>query len=89
MLEFLRSTTAQAVIWGTSLILLCMIGAYVVKWFREAGDRGEASASDLLSEFRQMREGGEITTEEFRHIKGVLGTKLQQSLRAKDAEGDE
>jgi len=89
MLEFLRSTTAQAVIWGTSLILLCMIGVYVVKWFREGADSNEPSASDLLSEFRQMREGGEITTEEFRHIKGVLGTKLQQNLGAKNAEGDE
>jgi hypothetical protein len=89
MLDFLRSTPAQATIWGTVLIMLCLIGVYVVKRFRDRGDSAGPSPSDLLSEFRQMREGGEITTEEFRHIKGVLGTRLQQNLGAKNAEGDE
>lgn len=88
MLEFFRSTTAQAVIWGTVLILLCIIGVYVVQWFRQRGDGGEPSPSDLLSEFRQMREGGELSPDEFRNIKGVLGNKLQRSLGAKNAEGD-
>jgi len=88
MMEFLRSTTAQAVIWGTALILLCIIGVSIVKWLRQRDDSGEPSASDLLSEFRQMREGGEITTEEFQHIKSVLGAKLQQSLGAKETGGD-
>jgi uncharacterized membrane protein len=88
MLEFFRSTTAQAVIWVTALILLCTIGVYVVKWFRDRVDRDTPSASDLLSEFRQMREGGELTNEEFRHIKTALGSKLQRTPRAKDTEGD-
>jgi uncharacterized membrane protein len=88
MLEFLRSTTAQVVIWVTALILLCIIGVYVVQWFRQRGEGSAPSASDLLSEFRQMHAGGEITPEEFQHIKSVLGNKLQQNLGAKDTEGD-
>lgn len=89
MLEFLRSTPAQAVIWVTALIVLCLIGVFIVKWLRERMNRDEGSASEWLSEFRQMREGGDITIQEFQQIKGVLGTKLQQSLEAKNTESDE
>jgi uncharacterized membrane protein len=88
MLEFLRSTPAQGTIWVTVLIAICVAGVYVVKRFRERADSGEPTASDLLTEFREMREGGEITPQEFRQIKSVLGTKLQQSLGSKDTEGD-
>ena len=55
MLEFLHSTTAQAIIWGTALILLCVISVYVVQWFRQRDEGGETSPSELLSEFREMR----------------------------------
>ena len=88
MLDFLRSTPAQATIWGTVLIMLCLIGVFVVKRFRDRVDREGPSPSDLLSEFRGLREDGEITPQEFRQIKAVLGTKLQQSLGARDAEDD-
>jgi hypothetical protein len=42
----------------------------------------------LLSEFRDLREDGDITPQEYRQIKALLGTKLQQSLGSKDADGD-
>ena len=88
MQDFLRSTPAQATIWGTVLIVLCLVGVFVVKRFRDRADRGGPSPSDLLSEFRELREDGDITPQEYRQIKAVLGTKLQQSLGSKDAEGD-
>jgi len=88
MLEFLRSTPAQATIWGTALLVLCLIGFYIVKRVRDRVDSEGPSASDLLSGFRGLREEGNITPQEFRQIKAVLGTKLQQRPRAKDAEGD-
>ena len=88
MLDFLRSTPAQATIWGTVLIVLCLVGVFVVKRFRDRADSDGPSPSDLLSEFRELREDGDITPQEFRQIKAVLGTKLQQSLGSKDTEGD-
>ena len=88
MLDFLRSTPAQATIWGTVLIVLCLVGVFVVKRFRDRADRGGPSPSDLLSEFRELREDGDISPQEFQQIKSVLGTKLQQSLGARDAEDD-
>lgn len=88
MLEFLRTTPAQATIWGSVLIVLCLIGVFLVKRIRDRVDNEGPSASDLLSGFRNLREEGDITPQEFQQIKAVLGTKLQQNLRAKDAEGD-
>jgi uncharacterized membrane protein len=88
MLEFLRSTTAQAVIWVTVLIVLCMVAVYVVKWFRNRHDSGQPRPSEWLTGFREMSEQGGLTPEEFRQIKSVLGTKLQHDLDSKDTEGD-
>ena len=88
MLEFLRSTPAQAVIWVTVLILVCMVSVYVVKWFRNRTDSGEPPPSEWLTGFREMSEHGGITPQEFRQIKAVLGTKLQHDLDSKDTEGD-
>ena len=88
MLEFLRSTPAQAVIWVTVLIALCAVGVYIIRWIRNREDNSQPRASEWLTGFREMSEHGEITPQEFRQIKAVLGTKLQQSLGAKDAEGD-
>lgn len=92
MLEFLRSTPAQAIIWVTVLIVLCTVAAYVVKRFRNRADSDDASASELLTGFRDMSEHGGITPEEFRQIKAVLRAELQRKLEAKveseDTEGD-
>lgn len=89
MLEFLRSTPAQAVIWVTVLIVLCAVGVYFVQWIRNRDDSDESPTSGLLTDFREMSEHGEITPQEFRQIKAVLGTKLQPKGESKDTEGDE
>ena len=93
MLEFLRSTPAQAVIWVTVLIALCAVGVYIIRWIRNREDNSQPRASEWLTGFREMSEHGEITPQEFRQIKAVLGTKLGTKLQrkgeSKDTEGDE
>lgn len=89
MLEFLRSTTAQAVLWAAALIVVSALGVYLVRRFREHGDTAAPSASELLSDFRRMREGGSLTNEEFRQIKGALGPKLQPPSQAVDGGQDQ
>jgi hypothetical protein len=88
MLDFLRSTPAQATIWVTVLMVLCLVGVFVIRRFRDPTGSAGPSPSDLLSEFRDLREDGDITPQEYRQIKALLGTKLQQSLGSKDADGD-
>ena len=89
MVEFLRSTPAQAVIWVSVLIALCLVGVYIVKWVRNRENSGEPPASEWLTGFREMNEQGEITPQEFRQIKAVLGTKLQRKGESKDTEDAE
>ena len=89
MLEFLRSTPAQAVIWVSVLIVLCTVAIYLVKWVRNRDDSDEPPTSELLTGFREMSEQGEITPQEFRQIRAILGTKLQPKRESKDTEGDE
>ena len=89
MLQFLRSTPAQVVIWVSVLIVICLVGIYLIWWIRNREDGSEPPASEWLTGFREMSDHGEITPQEFRKIKAVLGTKLQGKKESKDTEGDE
>lgn len=86
MREFLSTTTAQAVIWGSVLLILLIVGAYIAKFFRDRGAKSQVSASELLSRFRELQEQGDLSQTEFRHIKSVLRPRLQAETRSKDAE---
>ena len=86
-LEFLQSTTAQAVIWTLVLAILTLVGVFVVKKFRGHTDDDRVSANELLTNFREMNREGDISDAEFRTIKTVLGGKLQEELRDTGDEG--
>ena len=86
MLEFLGTSSAQAVIWGAVLLTLCIVGLYCVLRLRGGGGRVTPSANELLTDFREQLEGGRISETEFRKIKGVLAPKLQAELRSDDTE---
>ena len=88
MREFLSTTTAQAVIWGSVLLILLIAGAYAVKFFRDRDAKSQGSVSEMLSGFRELQEKGDLSQAEFRHIKSLLGTRLQAETRSKDADQD-
>jgi len=87
MQEFLTTPIAEAVLWVSVLLMLLAVGYYLVRRFRDRIDDDRPTASDLLTNFREMHHEGDISETEFRTIKTVLGRKLQEEL--KDAEGDE
>lgn len=87
MLDFLRTWPAQLVIGVTILAVLSVVGWYVVAKFRDStGDDG-LSASELLSNFREIHQQGDIDESEYRKIKTALGAKLQQEEKAKKDQG--
>ena len=88
MREFLSTTTAQAVIWGSVLLILLVAGAYVVRFFRDRDVKSQVSASELLSRFRELHEKGDLSQSEFRHIKSALGIRLHAEIRSEDADQD-
>lgn len=82
MLDFLRGPTAQMVIWLAVLACLISVGVYVVLRFRGRAVGNVAPTSDMLANFREMAQQGDINETEFRTIKTMLGAKLQGELGA-------
>ena len=78
--EFLNSTQVQVVIWMTILIIICAVGFYLVQKFRDQSDEDRPGANEMLTNFREMREQGDISEFEFRRLKTVLGDQLKEEL---------
>ena len=90
MQEFLQSAPAQAVIWIAALAALCCVGVYLVKVVRERGGGGAGpSASDMLTEFRDMHNQGDISQTEFKRIKSALGGRLHDEVESSNAGEDD
>lgn len=87
MQEFLTLPAAMSVLWIAILLIMLAVGYYLVRRFRDRSDDDRQTASDLLTNFREMHQEGDISETEFRTIKTVLGRKLQDEL--KDAEGED
>ena len=87
MKQFLLSTPAQLVIWLAALAILVAIGGFVVGRLRGRSDDERQTANELLSNFRELHDQGDIDAAEFRNIKTVLGVKLQQELNVSAGEG--
>lgn len=85
--EFLLSTPAQIVIWTTVLMVLMTVGWYVVGRFRDNADDDRLTANELLTNFEDLHHRGDIDDAEYRTIKTVLGTKLQEELKETDNKG--
>lgn len=80
MLEFLNTTSAQLVLALTGLAVLTVTGAFLVQRFRDRNDNDRLGANELLTNFRDLHDEGDISEGEFRNIKTVLGDKLNQEL---------
>jgi uncharacterized membrane protein len=71
----------------TVLLIMLAVAYYLLRRFRDRIGDDRQTASDLLTNFREMHHEGDISETEFRTIRTVLGHKLQQELR--DAERDD
>lgn len=84
MLEFLRTPVAQAVIAVAVLAILSMVGYYIVLRFRGRTGDDKPSASEWLTNYRELHRQGDISDAEYRTIKSVLGEKLQRELKEEE-----
>ncbi len=81
MLDILFTTQAQAVMMLAALAILSTIGYYVVRRFRGQTGDDQTTANDLLTNFRELREQGDISETEYRTIKTMLGERLQDEIK--------
>lgn len=80
--EFLRSPTAQTMMWGAVVAVMCAIAWYVIGKIREKVHESGPTPSDFMTNFRELHAQGELTDEEFRTIKAKLASGLQQQLKS-------
>ena len=69
-------------IWGGILLLMIVLATMVVRKLRDSATQNRQAASDLLSNFREMRQEGDISDAEFRNIKSVLGNQLGSHVKS-------
>jgi hypothetical protein len=81
MIEFIKSSVGQSVIWTTVLVALSIMAFYVVLKFRDHTVNDRQSSNEMFSNLREMREQGEITEAEFRTIKTKLGQGRKQGTQ--------
>ncbi|HEX3871561.1 MAG TPA: SHOCT domain-containing protein [Pirellulales bacterium] len=85
--EFLTSRPAQLVILTAAVAVLIAIGIYIIGKMREKVRETGPSASDFMTNFRELHAQGELSDEEFRTIKAKLAANLQQELKTREPEG--
>ncbi|QDV74959.1 hypothetical protein [Botrimarina mediterranea] len=77
---------AVAIVWIA--VILGMTAAFIVfvhKWRERRVQERESTASDLLSEFHEIRSRGELSAEEYQRIKERLNAEVQRELIEGDA----
>ena len=79
-MDFLQTPTGKVVIMLSLLAILVIVSVYVVLKFRGRIGDDQANAQDMMTNFREMHDQGEISDAEFRKLKTVLGDKMQEEL---------
>ncbi len=80
MLDFLQTPTGKVVIMLSLLAILVIVGVYVVLKLRGRIGNDQPNAQDMMTNFREMHDQGEISDVEFRKLKTVLGDKMHEEL---------
>ncbi len=76
MSDFFSTTEAQLVLLLMTLAALVACGFYLISKVRQETREEHQSASDLLTEFRDLHAEGKLSDEEFRTIKSTLAGRL-------------
>lgn len=80
MLDFLVTPTAQIILGLAGIAVLVSVGVYVIAKVRNEWIESKPDTSELITNFRQLRESGELSDKEYRTIKGMLADKLGREI---------
>jgi uncharacterized membrane protein len=74
-------TLLQLVFGMGLLLILVIVATLIVQRFRgSAADKGH-TASELMTNFQEMKKRGDISDADYRKIKSVLGDQLHSELK--------
>ena len=88
MIEFLESARTRIIILTALVAALLVIGIYIIGRVRRALSASGPTHSDLLTNFRDLHARGELSEEEFRTIKSMLGERMHEELELKNNGND-
>jgi hypothetical protein len=89
MAELLAQPLVRAGLLFLAIAVLTGLGALVVSRFRGGAEDEQLTASELLTNFRDLHEQGKLSAQEFRNIKTLLADELQQELNDKGEQGSD
>lgn len=78
---FSWDNTIELVLWTTVLAAVALVAMWAIGKIRAEPVQQEPTASELLSNFRELHSRGELSDAEFRTIKTKLAARLQEELR--------
>jgi len=80
MPNVLTTPQAQAVLLFAILLMLVAAGMFILRRFRDGAEQGRLEANQMLTNFGELHERGDVSDAEFRTINTVLREKLQREL---------
>jgi len=82
-----REALVRIALLFAAIAALTGLGALVVSKFRGSTKDEERPVSQMLSNFRNLHEQGELSETEFRNIKTLLSDKIQEELKDSEEQG--
>jgi uncharacterized membrane protein len=87
-MERLFDSTGAQLILSVAVVAIAMtLGMYVIGRVRKSSRESLPTASDLLTNFRDLHSQGELSDEEFRTIKSMLAERMQRELTENNRKG--
>ena len=86
--ERLFDNTAAQLILSVAIVAIAVtLGVYVIGRVRKSSRESTPTASDHLTNFRELHSQGELSDEEFRTIKSMLAERMQRELTDNNRKG--
>jgi hypothetical protein len=70
-------TWVQLTLWFTVLLGLIILASLIVMRLRGNSADSGPSPSELMTDFQDMRERGDLSDADYRKVKSVLGTRIR------------
>ena len=86
-MDFLNNVMVQVLIWTTLAVVVFGGGLYLIVKVRSSLRDETSGSHELINNFRELHDQGELSDEEYRTIKTMLATRLQQELKGGSKSG--
>ena len=82
MWDYLQNSPAGTIIVGVTVVaVVTSVGFFVLAKLRGYKDRRSITAGELLANFQEIREQGGLNDAEYRNIKTLLSTRMEDERK--------